>query len=216
MMSFMKNYALIYFLILFVVWWSDSDSKSNVSDSFESVNSVSVQEEEEGPSTELVIGEHQTELGIVFIFEGAIKDTIYNGTNILPEDATDVHLEARVNWGKDSIIGAVEGGFVPYLDINATVMNESTGDQTSVALMPHLNLIDNFHYALNMKLPGAVNDIYTVIFTIQGDPAIDALLYHHDFVQEYSNMENPSLIPEELNLTYKNVDFTEIASATRR
>ena len=47
---------------------------------------------------ELVIGEERVEPGIVFIFEGAIKDLVMPMSMHLSENETHVHIEARVNW----------------------------------------------------------------------------------------------------------------------
>ena len=50
---------------------------------------------------ELVIGEERVEPGIVFIFEGAIKDHIMPMGMHLNEDQTHVHIEARVKWDEN-------------------------------------------------------------------------------------------------------------------
>lgn len=34
------------------------------------------------------------------------------------------------------------------------------------SLLPHINLIDNFHYARNVQLPGEASDPYTVYFYV--------------------------------------------------
>ena len=47
---------------------------------------------------ELVIGEERVEPGIVFVFEGAIKDHVMPSSLHLKENQTNVHIEARVNW----------------------------------------------------------------------------------------------------------------------
>ena len=49
-------------------------------------------------SQELIIGEERVEPGIVFIFEGAIKDTVHPESTNLSEDETNVH-------GKQESIG---------------------------------------------------------------------------------------------------------------
>ncbi len=49
-------------------------------------------------NVELIIGEERIEPGIVFIFEGAIKDHIMPKNMHLSEANTNVHIEARVNW----------------------------------------------------------------------------------------------------------------------
>ena len=98
---------------------------------------------------ELVIGEKRIEPGVMFIFEGAIKDHVMPMGMHLDENQTHVHIEARVNWDEKNIPdGTPAGGFVPYLNITAIVTNQKTGLQTFVDLVPHINLIDNFHYQL--------------------------------------------------------------------
>ena len=74
---------------------------------------------------ELVIGEERVEPGIVFIFEGAIKDHVMPMSMHLAENETHVHIEARVNWDSKNVPkGTPKMGFVPYLYINAKVINE--------------------------------------------------------------------------------------------
>ena len=64
---------------------------------------------------ELVIGEKRIEPGVVFIFEGAIKDHVMPSGMHLKENETNVHIEARVNWDiKNTPKGSPEGGFVAY------------------------------------------------------------------------------------------------------
>ena len=65
-------------------------------------------------SQELVIGEERIEPGIVFIFEGAIKDQIIPSSLHLKENQTNVHIEARVNWDTNNVpTGTPSGGFIP-------------------------------------------------------------------------------------------------------
>jgi uncharacterized protein involved in high-affinity Fe2+ transport len=160
---------------------------------------------------ELVIGEERVEPGVVFVFEGAIKDKIMPMSMHLNENQTNVHIEARVNWDINDIpSGSPKGGFVPYLRITAKVTNEKSGLSTFIDLLPHINLIDNFHYARNISLPGAINDLYSVDFNITPPTQIDLAL-HNDWVKTYG---------EELfsNKTFKytNVNFEEIAKSSRK
>ena len=75
-------------------------------------------------SQELIIGEERVKPGIVFIFEGAIKDIVYPENYNLVEELTDIHIEARVNWDTQNIPeGTPANGFIPYLKINAIVTN---------------------------------------------------------------------------------------------
>ena len=93
-------------------------------------------------SQELIIGEERVKPGIVFIFEGAIKDIVYPENYNLAEELTDIHIEARVNWDTQNIPeGTPAKGFIPYLKINAIVTNQRTDLKTYVDLIPHLSLI---------------------------------------------------------------------------
>ena len=81
----------------------------------------------------------KVEPGIVFIFEGAIKDHVMQVSHALSENETHVHIEARVNWDtKDTPKGTVSGGFAPYMYINEKVTNENTGLSTFIDLVPHI------------------------------------------------------------------------------
>ena len=95
-------------------------------------------------SQELIIGEETVDTGIVFIFEGAVKDHVMPSGMHLKENETNVHIEARVNWDiKNTPKGSPEGGFVAYLHITSKVTNQKTGLSTFIDLIPHINLIDN-------------------------------------------------------------------------
>ena len=74
---------------------------------------------------ELIIGEEKVQPGIIFIFEGAVKDVVYPEKNNLTESLTDVHIEARVNWDNNNIPpGTPPGGFIPYLKISSIITNQ--------------------------------------------------------------------------------------------
>ena len=65
---------------------------------------------------ELIIGEQRVDPGIVFIFEGAIKDHVMPKSMHLAENETHVHIEARVNWDVNNIPkGAVLGLYHIYI-----------------------------------------------------------------------------------------------------
>lgn len=160
---------------------------------------------------ELVIGEELIEPGIQIIFEGAVKDTITPAHYHLKESETHVHIEARVNWADDESIpeGTPAGGFVGYLIVTAEVVNPKTGAIVTIDLLPHINLIDNFHYARNMALPGEITDKYDVTFNVM-PPSEYALSYHKDWVDSYGDK-----LFEKRSFVYKGVDFEAIARATR-
>ena len=162
-------------------------------------------------SQELIIGEERVKPGIVFIFEGAIKDIVYPENYNLVEELTDVHIEARVNWDIQNIPeGTPAGGFIPYLKINAVVTNQRTYLKTYVDLIPHINLVDNFHYARNISLPGNIDDKYEVEFFINNPSKFD-LSIHKDWLDNYSE----SLIEDKV-FKYSDISFGEIARLSRR
>ena len=162
-------------------------------------------------SQELVIGEERIEPGIAVVFEGAIKDMIMPSSTNLNENQTDIHIEARVNWDtKDVPKGTPSGGFVPYLHITAVVVNQKTKMKTFIDLIPHINLVDNFHYARNMSLPGDITDLYEVEFTISPPSKYEVAL-HMDWKDQIGKK-----FFETVKYKYKDVDFEEIAKASRR
>ena len=159
---------------------------------------------------ELIIGEERIEPGLLFIFEGAIKDHVSPSSLHLEEKQTNVHIEARVNWDIINIPkGAPSGGFIPYLHITAQIINEKTGLSTFIDLLAHINLIDNFHYARNISLPGKIDDLYTVKFSIVPPTNIELAL-HNDWNKKYGN----SLFKNS-KFTYEKVNFEDIAKASR-
>ncbi len=167
------------------------------------------------PAQELIIGSELVKPGIRVIFEGAIKDNVTPSDLHLEESKTDVHLEARVNWASDNSVtvpkGAPRGGFVAYLTITAEVINERTGERLEdIQIVPHINLIDNLHYARNISLPGKRDDLFTVKFTVY-PPEGAQLALHKDWRENHSDQ-----LFEQTQFEYKNVDFEEIANASRR
>ena len=162
-------------------------------------------------SQEFIIGEENIDPGIILIFEGAIKDKIYPLSMNLKENQTNIHIEARVNWGTENIPnGTPKGGFVPYLKINAEVTNQKSGMKSFIDLYPHINLSDNFHYARNIALPGEKNDLYMVTFTIHS-PSKYELFFHDDWDKKYGN----NLIVDE-SFSYENINFSKIVDAKRK
>lgn len=158
---------------------------------------------------ELIIGEERVEPGIVIIFEGAVKDQVAPAELHLAEDQTDIHIEARVNWDLENIPkGTPPGGFVPYLHITAKVTNSETGLSSFIDMMPHINLVDNFHYARNMSLPGKASDKYDVEFKITPTAGLSL---HRDWIDNYGTRFSDSFV-----FAYSGVDFLEIAEASRR
>tara|TARA_B100001029_G_C15060061_1_gene457640 strand:- start:280 stop:828 length:549 start_codon:yes stop_codon:yes gene_type:complete len=161
-------------------------------------------------SQELVIGKEKLNPGITVVFEGAIKDQIYPPKINLEVDNTDVHIEARINWDNSNRPkGASVGGFIPYLNLNAKITNQKTGRNILVDLIPHINLNDNFHYARNISLPGNIDNLYNIEFTIKPPEKLD-LSFHLDWSKKYGNK-----LIDEHNFKYNNINFYEVAKAIR-
>ena len=161
-------------------------------------------------SQELIIGKETVDPGIVFIFEGAVKDHVIPIGMHLKENETNIHIEARVNWDfRNTPNGSPKAGFVAYLHITSKVTNQKTGLSTFIDLTPHINLIDNYHYARNISLPGKKDELYTVEFNVIPPTNIELSL-HKDWLDKYGNQ----LMTNQYFL-YENVNFEVIANATR-
>ena len=162
-------------------------------------------------AVELVIGEERIEPGIVLIFEGAVRDHIKPSAQHLAERKTDVHIEARANWDIDNIPeGTPPEGFVAYMNISAEIINQHSGETLFVTLLPHVNLIDNLHYARNIALPGNADDLYIVKFNIN-PPDKFSLATHADWRRDVGNK-----LFQPKRFRFENVSFEEIVNAPPR
>ena len=159
---------------------------------------------------EMVIGESSMDPGIILIFEGGIKDDIQPAKYYLEENATDVHLEVLANWSETAPSGSPLGGHVAYLEVTAEIINEQTKESSSVELTPHLNMSDNLHYAQNVRLPGKVNETYTVIFKIS-EPKSGNMGMHFDWRNQVAKTLTPGG-----RFEFNNLDFEVIALSKRR
>ena len=159
---------------------------------------------------ELIIGQSSIEPGIDLIFEGGIKDDVTPAKYYLDEYATDIHIEVLANWSSNAPSGSPIGGHVAYLEVTAEIINENSKESSNVELTPHLNMSDNFHYAQNIKLPGNVNESYTVIFKIS-QPVSGNMGLHYDWRNQVANSLTPGG-----RFEFKNIDFEQIALSTRR
>ena len=159
---------------------------------------------------EMIIGTGSIEPGVDLIFEGGVKDEIMPEEYYLSENETDVHIEVLANWSSDAPKGSPEGGHVAYLNITAVLINETTGSSDAHKLTPHVNMSDNLHYAKNIKLPGKIDELYTVIFEIR-PPKNDELGMHYDW--RYT-VDKELIVAERFE--FNNLDFKEIAISKRR
>jgi len=161
-------------------------------------------------SNEMIIGRETVYPGINIIFEAAIKDEIKPHGYFLKEDSTDIHLEVLINWNKNAPEGSPEGGFIPYLKVKAVVTNLENNNEREFLLTPHINKVDNYHYASNIKLPGEINDNYKIKFYIF-PPKEGELGYHYDWVNE---VNYPIIQP--FSYQYNNLNFQKIINLKRR
>ena len=156
----------------------------------------------------MIIGTEVVDPGITFVFEAAPKDTVYPEINHLSEAETDLHIEMLANWSSSNRVKAPVDGFVAYLNVFVEVTNKN-GLSNKFELSPHLNLVDNLHYARNIKLPGNVDDLYDVTFTIM-PPDKEKFGIHYDWFHEYGDLM------ESKTIEYKDLNFKKIASKKRR
>ena len=163
-------------------------------------------------SSEMILGEEKITKDINVVFEGAPRDKIFSSPKNphLSESETDVHIEALINWDEDiDIPSQVPGSFIPYLKVRAKITNQETDASKTIDLVPHINLIDGFHYARNTKLPGSVDDTYQITFTIKQDS--DHLSYHKDWKDNYGTP-----VISETSFTYQDLNFFDVSQETRR
>ena len=158
----------------------------------------------------MIIGEATIDPGIHLIFECGIKDDIAPYAVFLSESEADVHIEMLANWTENAPKGSTPGGHVAYLIVSLVIKNEITNTSATVNLVPHLNLSDNLHYAQNIKLPGKIDDKYTLKFVIE-PPMKGSLGMHYDWRQQVGKM-----LSSGGSFTFDGLDFSKIAMATRR
>ena len=163
-------------------------------------------------SSEVILGTEKITKYINVVFEGAPRDKIFSSPNNphLSESETDVHIEALINWDEDiDIPSQVPGSFIPYLKVKAKITNQETDESKTIDLVPHINLIDGFHYARNIKLPGSVDDKYLITFILKQDS--DQLSYHKDWKDNYATP-----VISEISFTYQDLSFFNVSQETRR
>ncbi len=159
-------------------------------------------------SEEMIIGKKTIQPGIELIFEAAPKDIIFPKGLYLAEKDTDIHIEMLAKWTDENIASAPAESFVAYLNVSAEIKSKN-GPTKKIKLTPHLNLIDNFHYAQNVKLPGRINDLYDITFTIS-PPKKEILGIHYDWNSKFGGLM------KKISFTFKNLDFEKIALKSRR
>ena len=159
---------------------------------------------------EMILGEETIPPGINLVFEGAIKDDVFPSSQFGTEEDSDIHLEVLANWNDKAPRGTPKDGFVAYLKIKAKITNQNTQQIKSIELLPHINMSDNLHYALNTSLPGNRSDDYNIVFIVQ-PPEAEELGLHFDWRDEVG-----PYLSKVYKFEYKNLNFLEIANSKRR
>ena len=96
------------------------------------------------------------------------------------------------------------------INLEPKIINENTGLSTFIDLVPHINLVDNFHYARNISLPGSIDDLYSVRFNVISPTKIDLSL-HKDWLLKYGEA-----LLKDHSFYYQGVNFKDIAKARRK
>ena len=173
---------------------------------------------------EIVMGREEFSPGIVMVFKVAVAARVAPAEAHLAERLADVRIKAPANWTTDAAAappGAPLGGFAAYLRVHAQITNETTGKIAFVTLLPHVDLIDNLHYARNAALPGEPTDLYTVKFFVD-PPSAFRLAMHRDWENRYGQTDDktpndaPLLLFQPMEFTYRQVNFMDIADAPAR
>lgn len=169
---------------------------------------------------EIVMGREEFSPGIVMVFKGAVADRAAPAEAHLAERLADVRIKAPANWTTDAA-AAPPGGFAAYLHVHAQITNETTGKIAFVTLLPHVDLLDNLHYARNAALPGEPTDLYTVKFFVD-PPSASRLAMHRDWENRYGQTDEetpdgaPLLLFQPKEFSYSQVNFMHIADAPAR
>jgi uncharacterized protein involved in high-affinity Fe2+ transport len=106
------------------------------------------------------------------ILEVAPPDEITATPPSIPREQAHIHLEAQIRYMQDVLGGRVANEFVPYLEVQAHIVNDVTGEVLDITLRPHVGIEEGLHYAANIILPGDA-PTYALSVTISGPPLFD-------------------------------------------
>jgi uncharacterized protein involved in high-affinity Fe2+ transport len=121
------------------------------------------------------------------ILEVAPPDRITASPPSIPPEQAHIHLEAQIRYVQDVFGGRVANEFVPYLDVQALIVNDLTDEALQIRLRPHIGIEEGLHYAANITLPGdAPTFSLSVLITgprpvdgSQPDASVDDLIVTH-------------------------------------
>jgi uncharacterized protein involved in high-affinity Fe2+ transport len=121
------------------------------------------------------------------ILEVAQPDQITASPPSIPPEDAHIHLEAQIRYIQDVFGGRVADEFVPYLDVQAIIVNDLTNETLQIRLRPHIGVEEGLHYAANITLPGdAPTFSLSVLITgprpfdgSQPDASVDDMIVTH-------------------------------------
>jgi uncharacterized protein involved in high-affinity Fe2+ transport len=124
--------------------------------------------------SEVVLLEEEIADGAVMaVVEMAPPDQIETASPpSLPKEDAHLHVEVQLRYTGEALGGRVAGEFVPYLQVDLRVVNDTTGEILETRLRPHVGLAEGWHYAANIALPGD-SPTYTAEVTTTGPLPFD-------------------------------------------
>jgi uncharacterized protein involved in high-affinity Fe2+ transport len=121
----------------------------------------------------LLIEEEIADGAVLAVIEVAPPDQIETTSQpSLPKADAQLHVEAQLRYTGQMLGGHVEGEFVPYLMVQLTIVNDTTGERLDTRLRPHVGVAEGWHYAANLMLPGD-SPTYSTTVTIEGPLPFD-------------------------------------------
>jgi uncharacterized protein involved in high-affinity Fe2+ transport len=126
-------------------------------------------------SAVLLMEEEIANGAVLAVIEVAPPDQIETASPpSIPKDDAHLHFETQLRYAGEMLGGRVEGEFVPYLMVNLTLVNDTTGERLDMQLRPHIGVAEGWHYAANLILPGD-SPSYSATVTIEGPLPFDGM-----------------------------------------
>ena len=127
-----------------------------------------------GSFSEVLLMEEEIADGAVLaVIEVAPPDQIETASQpSIPKEDAQLHVEVQLRYTGQMLGGRVEGEFVPYLMVQLTIVNDTTGERLDTRLRPHVGVAEGWHYAANLILPGD-SPTYSTTVTIEGPLPFD-------------------------------------------
>lgn len=160
---------------------------------------------------DLTIGTELIQPGIQAVFLAKQSVPMSPDKHHLGVDHSDLSVVVRLNWSKNlevSVPGdAPRGGFVPYAKVRVQITNVNSGKAVFAVLVPHVDMPNSFHYAINLGVPGGMNEKYDVSFFVD-PPDKHEVSYHKD----WRNARGDRLFGSQ-EYKYGNVSFANVSES---